>query len=101
MHDPWTRGLPWGDAPVVVTGLGYGDEGKGATVDALVRRVGIELVVRHGGGPQAAHHVVRDDGIVHCFAQFGSGTLVPGVRTHLGRDMLIEPLALGREAAAL
>ena len=101
MHDPWARGLAWGEAPIVVTGLGFGDEGKGATVDALVRRLGIALVVRHNGGPQAAHHVVRDDGVVHCFAQFGSGTLVPGVRTHLGRDMLIEPLALGREAAAL
>jgi len=101
MHDPWAREFPWGEVPIVVTGLGFGDEGKGATVDALVRRLGIELVVRHNGGPQAAHHVVREDGGVHCFAQFGSGTLVPGVRTHLARDMLVEPLALGREAAAL
>lgn len=101
MHELWARELPWGDAPIIVTGLGFGDEGKGATVDALVRRLGIELVVRHNGGPQAAHHVVGEDGGVHCFAQFGSGTLVPGVRTHLARDMLVEPLALGREAAAL
>src|SRR5687767_190163 len=97
----WARALPWGERPIVVTGLGHGDEGKGATVDALVRRHALELVVRHNGGPQAAHHVVRSDGAVHCFAQFGAGTLVAGVRTHLSRFMLVEPLALAREAATL
>ena len=86
---------------IAVVGLGAGDEGKGASVDALVRRLGLGLVVRHNGGPQAAHHVVREDGVVHCFAQFGAGTLVPGVRTHLSRFMLVEPLGLAREAAAL
>jgi adenylosuccinate synthase len=55
-----------------VAGLFYGDEGKGATVDFLVRETGAQLVVRYGGGPQAAHHVVRpEDGVWHCFAQFG------------------------------
>lgn len=105
MSDPcasaWSRPLPWGQRPIVVTGLGYGDEGKGATVDALVRRHALELVVRHNGGPQAAHHVVRSDGAVHCFSQFGAGSLVPGVRTFLSRFTLVEPLALAREAAAL
>ena len=86
---------------IAVVGLGAGDEGKGASVDALVRRLGLRVVVRHNGGPQAAHHVVREDGVVHCFAQFGAGTLVPGVRTHLSRFMLVEPLGLAREAAAL
>ncbi len=94
-------GLAREGRPIAVVGLGAGDEGKGASVDALVRRLGLGLVVRHNGGPQAAHHVVREDGAVHCFAQFGSGTLVPGVRTHLSRFMLVEPLALAREAAAL
>ena len=98
---PFTRPLPWRDAPIAVAGLGLGDEGKGATVDALVRAFARTVVVRHGGGPQAAHHVVRADGVVHCFAQFGAGTLVPGVRTFLGPHMLVEPLALVREADAL
>ncbi len=87
--------------PIAVVGLGYGDEGKGATVDALVRRLGLTLVVRFNGGPQAAHHVVRADGACHCFAQFGAGALVPGVATYLSEFMLVEPLALGREAEAL
>lgn len=94
-------GLDWARGPIAVAGLACGDEGKGATVDALVRRRGLELVVRYNGGPQAAHHVVREDGAVHCFAQLGAGSLVPGVRTQLSRFMLVEPLALAREAAAL
>jgi adenylosuccinate synthase len=98
---PFTRPLAWRRAPIAVAGLGLGDEGKGATVDALVRAFARTVVVRHGGGPQAAHHVVRDDGVVHCFAQFGAGTLVPGVRTFLGPHMLVEPLGLLREADAL
>ena len=64
-----------------MAGLVFGDEGKGTTVDALVRKHKAKLVVRFGGGPQAAHHVVLPDGRWHCFAQFGSGTLIPGVRT--------------------
>jgi adenylosuccinate synthase len=99
--DPFTRAFPWRSAPIAVAGLGLGDEGKGATVDALVRAFARTVVVRHGGGPQAAHHVVRSDGAVHCFAQLGAGTLVPGVRTFLGPRMLVEPLGLLREAAAL
>ena len=86
---------------VAVAGLLYGDEGKGKVVDALVRRTGARIVVRSGGGPQAAHHVVTDDGRVHCFAQLPAGLLVPGVRGFLGREMLVDPLALAREAEAI
>jgi adenylosuccinate synthase len=85
---------------VVVTGLGYGDEGKGSVTDALVRNLGAKLVVRYNGGPQAAHHVVCDDGRWHSFHQFGAGALA-GARTHLSRFMLVDPFALQREARAL
>lgn len=101
LEPPFTQSFPWRAAPIAVAGLGLGDEGKGATVDALVRAFARTVVVRHGGGPQAAHHVVRADGVVHCFAQFGAGTLVPGVRTFLGPRMLVEPLGLQLEADAL
>jgi adenylosuccinate synthase len=90
----------WPEGPVAVLGLGFGDEGKGAVVDAVARRRGAALVVRFNGGPQAAHHVVAPDGAVHCFAQFGAGTLA-GARTFLSRFMLVEPRALAREADAL
>lgn len=82
---------------VLVTGLGAGDEGKGSIVDAIVRREGAGLVVRHNGGCQAAHHVVTDDGREHCFSQFGAGTLA-GAATYLSRRMLFDPFALEREA---
>ena len=45
----------------VCVGLTYGDEGKGTTVDYLVRKHSAKLVVRFNGGPQAAHFVVRPD----------------------------------------
>jgi adenylosuccinate synthase len=87
--------------PIVVCGLLFGDEGKGRVVDALVRRLGAREVVRFGGGPQAAHHVVAPDGRSHVFAQFGAGMLVPGTRARITRGMLVDPLALVREAEAL
>jgi adenylosuccinate synthase len=58
------------------------------------------LVVRWNGGPQAAHHVVTDDGRVHCFAQLGAASFVPGTRTHLAGDMAVDLYALHAEAAA-
>lgn len=88
------------EGPVAVLGCGFGDEGKGAVVDALARARPRPLVVRFNGGPQAAHHVVAPDGHVHCFAQFGAGALA-GARSCLARFMLVEPLALAREADAL
>lgn len=91
---------------IAVLGLGFGDEGKGTIVDWLVRRVEASsgpppLVVRWNGGPQAAHHVVCDDGREHCFAQLGSGTFIGETRTHLGPDMIVDAYALHAEAGAL
>lgn len=80
----------------IVTGLGYGDEGKGGTVDLLSRQ-GPTVVIRHNGGPQAGHNVVDGDGRHHEFAQFGSGTLA-GAKTFLSRFMLVNPLNMVREA---
>ncbi len=78
----------------LVAGLGFGDEGKGSIVDFLTRKYGAHTIVRYNGGPQAAHTVVAPDGRHHVFAQFGSGTLVPGTKTHLSRFMPINPLSI-------
>ncbi len=89
---------------VVVVDLGYGDAGKGTVVDWLCSRADAEpvhAVVRFNGGAQAAHNVVTSDGRHHAFAQFGSGSFIPGVRTHLSRFVLVDPLALAGEAAHL
>ncbi|QUQ68899.1 adenylosuccinate synthase [Kutzneria sp. CA-103260] len=84
---------------MVVVDLGFGDAGKGATVDWLCANGSVSAVVRFNGGAQAAHNVVAD-GRHHRFAQFGSGTFA-GVPTLLSRHMLVEPIALAAESVAL
>lgn len=81
----------------LVAGLGFGDEGKGSVVDYLARDCGARTIVRYNGGAQAGHRVVTPDGREHVFSQFGSGMLIPEVRTHLSRFMLIEPAGMLRE----
>lgn len=94
------QGPPRG-AAVVVVDLGFGDAGKGLATDFLVRRTGARLVVRYNGGAQAGHNVVAPDGRHHTFAQLGSGTFVPGVRTFLARGVVVHPTALLVEAKRL
>jgi adenylosuccinate synthase len=85
----------------LVQGLAYGDEGKGQTVDYVVRTRSCKTVVRFCGGPQCGHNVVTPEGRHHTFSQFGSGSFVPGVRTHLSRFMLVNPLNMMFEATDL
>ncbi|MEV0457286.1 adenylosuccinate synthetase [Catellatospora methionotrophica] len=85
---------------VIVVDLGYGDAGKGTIVDWLCATRPVDTVIRFNGGAQAAHNVVTPGGRHHTFAQFGSGTL-HGVRTHLSRFMMVDPLALAAEAEHL
>ncbi|MBI4851064.1 MAG: adenylosuccinate synthetase [Acidobacteria bacterium] len=86
---------------LIVIGLGYGDEGKGTTVDYLTRKYSAHTVIRFNGGSQAAHQVVTSSSVTHCFAQFGSGTLVPGVKSYLSHYMAVDPLALLKENQVL
>ncbi|MBW6439381.1 adenylosuccinate synthetase [Actinoplanes hulinensis] len=85
---------------VAVVDLGYGDAGKGTVVDFLCATEDKRAVLRFNGGAQAAHNVITEDGRHHTFSQFGSGTL-RGVPTHLTRFMVVDPLSLAGEAAAL
>ena len=78
---------------ILIADLGFGDSGKGTTVDHLARREGASAVVRYNGGAQAAHNVVTEEGLHHTFAQFGSGTFA-GAKTHLSRCMMINPLII-------
>ncbi|GGK39925.1 hypothetical protein GCM10011591_09430 [Nocardia camponoti] len=89
-------------AHLIVVDLGFGDAGKGATVDWLCSAeagLGVAGVVRFNGGAQAAHNVVVD-GRHHCFAQFGAGTF-SRVPTLLSRYCLVEPMALASESERL
>ncbi|QSQ18876.1 adenylosuccinate synthetase [Pyxidicoccus parkwayensis] len=85
----------------LVVDLGFGDSGKGTLTDWLVRRHGAGLVVRFNGGAQAGHNVITEDGRHHTFSQFGAGSFVPGVRTHLARSTVLHPLAMRVEARYL
>ncbi len=88
----------------IVCGLGFGDEGKGSVIDFLCsprRPDPARTVIRFNGGAQAAHNVLTADGRHHTFAQFGSGSFTSGVRTHLSRFVLVDPLALAAEADGL
>jgi adenylosuccinate synthase len=83
-----------------VIGALYGDEAKGATVNALAFQA-MEadegcLVVRSNGGAQAAHTVCLDDGTKHVFHHFGSGTFA-GAETYLSRFMIINPIVFHKE----
>ncbi len=89
---------------IITVGLGFGDEGKGATVDALTRQFEADLVVRYCGGSQAGHNVQLPDGRRHTFSQFGAGTLAgtpARPRTYLGPQVIIDPPGLAREAEHL
>src|SRR6516164_3118743 len=89
---------------IITVGLGFGDEGKGATVDFLARRLEADLVVRYCGGSQAGHNVELPDGRRHTFSQFGAGTLAGDrirPRTFLGPQVIVDPPAVAREAQHL
>lgn len=89
--------MSWDRRAYILAGLGYGDEGKGAWTDFLARTEPVHTVVRFNGGAQAGHNVITPDGRHHTFAQFGSGTFVRGVNTHLSRFMLVNPLRSAEE----
>lgn len=97
------RGRPEVTDPrhTIVVDLGYGDAGKGTVVDRLCATRPVHAVIRFNGGAQAGHNVVTPDGRHHTFSQFGSGTFHPGVRTHLSRFVVVDPLALTGEAEHL
>ncbi len=89
---------------IITVGLGFGDEGKGATVDYLSRQYDADLVIRYCGGSQAGHNVQLPDGRRHTFSQFGAGTLADTSgrpRTYLGPQVVIDPPAILREAEHL
>lgn len=78
----------------VVLDLGFGDSGKGVTVDFLAAQAPPErsLVVRFSGGHQVSHTVALD-GFRHTFSNFGAGSL-RGVPTYYSEHTTFFPPAL-------
>lgn len=83
---------------VVVTGLQWGDEGKGKVVDVLAARS--RLVVRFQGGNNAGHTLVVDGQkiVLHVVP---SGILNPDVGCVIGNGVVVDPEVLVRELDAL
>jgi adenylosuccinate synthase len=59
----------------IVIDLGFGDSGKGHTVDSLCIDAKHPIVVRFSGGQQCGHGVYMSEEKFHTHASFGSGTL--------------------------
>lgn len=83
----------------IVLGAGFGDEGKGATVNALITDPKNTMVIRFNGGHQVGHTVVHND-IRHPFSNFGSGTL-KGVPTYWSEFCTVNPMAVKNEGDVL
>lgn len=83
--------------PLAVIGAGFGDEGKGALVDALSHPDA--CVVRFNGGAQAGH-TVEVAGRRHVFHHFGAGSF-RGASTHLSRFFVCNPILALLEIEAL
>ncbi len=77
------RGCAW-----ILTGLYYGDEGKGKIVDLLAEKV--DLVVRFQGGANAGHTLVNQGEkiILHLIP---SGIMRPNVKCIIGSGVAFDP----------
>ena len=86
--------------PIIVLGLGFGDEAKGSTVDYLSATIpDAAAVVRWSGGANAAHNV-RHGHRHHTFRQFGSGSFL-GLPTYLSEKVVVNLPMLMAEAVEL
>lgn len=81
---------------VFVTGLGIGEDSKGASVEFVTKQLNAHTVIR-SGGPQSGHHLVHDNDSI-CLSHFGAGVF-QGVHSHL--MMPIIPLSLFKEGLQL
>lgn len=83
----------------IIIGLGYGDEGKGVTIDNLSKEDKNQIVIRFSGGQQAGHTVIRN-GYKHIYSSFGSGTSANKI-TYLTEDCTFYPSFIMNEALIL
>lgn len=82
----------------VVTGLQWGDEGKGKMVDHLAENAA--AVARFSGGANAGHTVVTGGRRI-ALHQLPSGLLRPGVLGIIGASCVLDPVSLREEMEAL
>jgi len=83
----------------IVVDLGYGDAGKGLTVNELCKTAKNPIVVRFSAGQQCGHTVHIGD-IKHTFGNFGSGSLLD-VPTYFTEHTCFYPVTIVRERNVL
>jgi len=81
-----------------VTGLQWGDEGKGKVVDILAEKS--DIVVRYGGGANAGHTVVIGDN-KYALHLLPSGSVRPGKICVIGNGVVVDPECLLQEVDTL
>ena len=82
----------------VVVGAQWGDEGKGKIVDVLSEN--FSVVARYAGGHNAGHTVIIN-GKKFILQLVPCGILRPGCRSVIGNGVVLDPIALLKEVAAL
>ena len=82
----------------VIVGAQWGDEGKGKIVDVLSENFAI--VARYAGGHNAGHTVIIN-GKKFILQLVPCGVLRPGRRSVIGNGVVLDPMALLKEVAAL
>jgi adenylosuccinate synthase len=86
------------DGHTAVTGIQFGDEGKGQIVDLLAESH--QLNVRYNGGANAGHSVYVD-GVKHALHLVPSGILHPGVVNVVANGVVVDPFAMIDEITEL
>ena len=81
-----------------VTGINWGDEGKGRVIDLLAENA--DIVARYQGGNNAGHTVVTEQG-KFVLNLLPSGILHPNVVCVLGTGMVIDLDHLANEIASI
>ena len=82
----------------VIVGAQWGDEGKGKIVDVLSEN--FSVVARYAGGHNAGHTVIIN-GKKFILQLVPCGVLRPGCRSVIGNGVVLDPVALLNEVAAL
>jgi adenylosuccinate synthase len=82
----------------VIVGAQWGDEGKGKIVDVLSEN--FLVVARYAGGHNAGHTVIIN-GKKFILQLIPCGVLRPGCRSVIGNGVVLDPIALLKEIAAL
>ena len=87
-----------GTMNTAITGLQWGDEGKGKIVDLMTP--GHDIVVRYNGGANAGHTVVVGDE-TYALHLMPSGILSPDIQCVIGNGVVIDPTKLLEEIDSL